>query len=304
MPKSNRNFKDSLFKDYFRDRGRLIEAYNAIAGKDYPPTAGLEFRALKNVLFKSQVNDIAFTLDGRLVVLLEAQSTINENMALRMLEYMGEVYKGLVDQDLLYRKKMVKIPAPEFFVLYHGLDEFPGKAEKAVLRLSDAFMEKRAEPCLELVVTVYDIAEGKSAEMLGRSGALSDYARFISVAYENLGRAETKPQRDEAIKKTIDYCLENGIMKTYLLKRGSEVRRMLSLEWNDEVYRRVLLEEGEEKGRIEGEEKGRIEGEEKGLSKGRIEGVLEIARNMKAEGSETTFIMKVTGLSEEEVEAL
>ena len=31
---------------------------------------------------------------------------------------------------------------------------------------------------------------------------------------------------------------------------------------------------------------------------------LEIARNMKAEGSETAFIMKVTGLSEETISAL
>ncbi len=41
-----------------------------------------------------------------------------------------------------------------------------------------------------------------------------------------------------------------------------------------------------------------------GLSKGRKEEKIEIARNMKAEGSSIEFIVKVTGLSAKEVERL
>ncbi|OJV35454.1 MAG: hypothetical protein BGO29_05055 [Bacteroidales bacterium 36-12] len=44
--------------------------------------------------------------------------------------------------------------------------------------------------------------------------------------------------------------------------------------------------------------------EQKGLSKGRKEEKIEIARNMKAKGSPTDFIVEVTGLSAKEVEQL
>ncbi|MCL2112128.1 MAG: Rpn family recombination-promoting nuclease/putative transposase [Clostridiales bacterium] len=291
MPKTNREFKDSLFKDYFADEERLIEAYNAIAGTDYPLTARVEFKELKKVLFQSASNDIAFLLEDRFIVLIEHQSTINENMPLRMLQYYSEISKGLVAEDALYGKKAAKIPTPEFFVIYNGLDDYP---DKKVLRLSDAFIGPPAKrpqpkpPNLELIVTVHNIATGHSEKMLQRSAALSDYARFVSVAYECLKDAKTEEENEEAIKKTVQYCLKRGIMVSYLKKKGSEVGRMLSLEWNDEVYRRVLLKEGREEGRAQGHAQGR----------------LEVARNMKAEGAEAAFIAKVTGLSEDDIAAL
>ena len=63
-------------------------------------------------------------------------------------------------------------------------------------------------------------------------------------------------------------------------------------------------EMGREEGLVMGREEGREMGRNEGLVMGRNEGALEIARNMKAEGSETAFIMKVTGLSEEAILAL
>ena len=285
MEEVKRNFKDGIFKDYFRDKERLIEAYNAIAGKDYPATSRLEFKELKSVFFKSQNDDVAFMLEDRLIVLLEAQSTINENMPLRMLLYISEIYKGNIDEKALYQRRMSKLPTPEFFVIYYGLDKYP---EKKVLKLSDAFICPAGAPSLDLVVTVLNVTEGNSVQMLEQSTALYDYAKFVSIAYKNLTGAKTDEERDEAIKKTIEYCLEHGIMKAYLTGKDSEVRRMLITQWNDEVNREVLLEEGREEG----------------LVLGRSEGALEIARNMKAKGSETTFIMEVTGLAEETISAL
>jgi hypothetical protein len=38
-------------------------------------------------------NDIAMLVDNRLVVLVEHQSTINENMPLRLLEYVSRICK-------------------------------------------------------------------------------------------------------------------------------------------------------------------------------------------------------------------
>ena len=42
----------------------------------------------------------------------------------------------------------------------------------------------------------------------------------------------------------------------------------------------------------------------KGIEKGRAEGKIDTARNMKAEGCKVALIVKVTGLSEEDIERL
>ena len=65
------------------------------------------------------------------------------------------------------------------------------------------------------------------------------------------------------------------------------------------------LAEGMEKGLAEGMEKGLAEGMEKGLAEGMERGMtqrsLEIARTMLANGMDTATVMKITGLSAEEI---
>jgi len=56
------------------------------------------------------------------------------------------------------------------------------------------------------------------------------------------------------------------------------------MEWDEEIYRKVLIEEGREEGREEG--------------------MLEIARRLKNEGAEVALIAKVSGLTEQEIDTL
>ena len=51
-------------------------------------------------------------------------------------------------------------------------------------------------------------------------------------------------------------------------------------------------------------DKGREEGREKGLEKGRVEGVSNVARKLKADGMDIELIIKYSGLTREEIEAL
>ena len=68
------------------------------------------------------------------------------------------------------------------------------------------------------------------------------------------------------------------------------------------------LAEGMEKGLAEGMEKGLAEGMEKGLAEGMERGMtqrsLEIARKMLANGMDTATVMKITGLSESQLQQL
>ncbi|MDR1068764.1 MAG: Rpn family recombination-promoting nuclease/putative transposase, partial [Clostridiales Family XIII bacterium] len=103
-----RNYKNNLFIDYIGTKENLIEVYNAVSGKDYSPDTEIEINTLKNVLYRYRINDISFVIDGKLIVLIEHQSTINENMPLRMLEYITELLTGDIDKKAFYQKKQIK----------------------------------------------------------------------------------------------------------------------------------------------------------------------------------------------------
>ena len=49
------------------------------------------------------INDISFEIGGKLVVLIEHQSTINPNMALRLLMYIGRVYEKILNDETIHK---------------------------------------------------------------------------------------------------------------------------------------------------------------------------------------------------------
>ena len=101
-----------------------------------------------------------------MVILIERQSTINPNMALRLLMYIARVYEKILGDKNIYTTRAIPIPRPEFFVLYNGVTPYP---EEQILKLSDAFespealgLPEKGNPSLELVVRVLNINEGRN----------------------------------------------------------------------------------------------------------------------------------------------
>ncbi|MDR2610413.1 MAG: Rpn family recombination-promoting nuclease/putative transposase, partial [Clostridiales Family XIII bacterium] len=133
-----REYKNNVFIDYIGTKDRLIEVYNAIRGTDYPKDTDIEINTLKNVLYRFIQNDISFVIDGKLVVLIEHQSTINDNMPIRMLEYIAKIYEQMIEGDAYYRKRRIMLPRPEFIVLYNGKEKYD---ERKVLKLSSLYAD-------------------------------------------------------------------------------------------------------------------------------------------------------------------
>jgi hypothetical protein len=183
-----------------------------------------------------------------------------------------------------------KIPTPEFIVVYNGREPYP---DKKVLHLSDAFITREKSPALELVATVYNVAEGHNREVLSKSRALSDYSVFVSMV-ENYRRGGVS--LDEAITKTILECKRQGIMTAYLESRGSEVLTMLVAEWNWDDALRVAREEEREIGEEIGERRGEKRGEKLGEAR--------LVRNMALKGRTAAHIADETGLALEYVESI
>jgi len=89
--KIKRNYKDSVFTTLFNDPALLRELYCALEGVTLPPDTPVSINTLENVLYMDIYNDISFEIGGKLVVLIEHQSTLGANLALRLLLYYTRV---------------------------------------------------------------------------------------------------------------------------------------------------------------------------------------------------------------------
>jgi len=250
MEKVNRNHKNSVFSSLFSDPDILRELYSAIEGITIPPDISIKINTLKDILYKDQINDLSFTIDNRLVVLIEHQSTINENIPLRLLMYIARVYEKIIKRRKRYQNKLEKIPRPEFIVLYNGKEDYDDYKK---LKLSDAFKDveglklsgRDAIP-LELIVQVYNVNHGHNSEILKKSETLDGYSIFIDKIREY---QKKRNSLEKAAKSAINYCIKNNILKDYLEAHASEVLNMLLGEWDKDEYIEVVREEAREEER-------------------------------------------------------
>ena len=294
----NREYKSSVFSLLFSDPDVLRELYSTLEGVALPPDVPVAINTLQNVLFRNRVNDISFTVGGKLVNIYEHQSTINPNMAIRALMYISRIYEKIIgDTKGLYTTHQIRIPRPEFIVLYNGKAPFP---DEKICKLSDAFEEcgslgvlEKENPALDLSVRVININQGRNEKIVQKCKVLAQYSAFIAKAREFEGMHE---DREEGLKQAVIYCRDNGILKEFLEKHGTEVLNMLYAEWNQEDALAVHYAEGMEMGI----EKGREEGMEEGMEKSQKE----IARNALAEGASVDFVQKITGLDFETIRSL
>ncbi|MBO5282812.1 MAG: hypothetical protein J6B43_06780, partial [Lachnospiraceae bacterium] len=103
---SNREVKDSAFTAYFKEPENACQLYAALGEEEVSPE-DITYVTLEGVLFIVRKNDIAFTVKIRVLVFSEHQSTINENMPLRHLIYLGRTLEKLIDERSMYRQKRI-----------------------------------------------------------------------------------------------------------------------------------------------------------------------------------------------------
>ena len=250
MEKENREHKDSVFVDLFYQdetaKKNLLSLYNALHDTNYEDETIIRKVKIDDVLYKNFKNDISCEVNGQVLVFGEHMSTINRNMPLRCLMYVGRAYEQLVDSKARYRTTLVKIPTPEFYVFYNGEKEQP---LEQVLTLSDAFMNPVGENSVELKVKVININSDKAHEVLDKCGILKEYSQFISTVRKY-------SEEERAIKKAIKECIEKGILADYLKRKGSEVENMLIAEYSYEEDMQVKQEEARQEGIWQGRREG------------------------------------------------
>ncbi|GHV92022.1 hypothetical protein AGMMS50268_25250 [Spirochaetia bacterium] len=249
---TNREYKDSVFSFLFSDPDILRGLYGALEGVALSPDVPISINTLTDVFFKDQINDLSFTVDNRLVVLIEHQSTINPNMPIRLLMYIARVYEKIIDRKKIFASKSIPLPWPEFIVLYNGTAPYP---DQRTLKLSDTFIKPggAARPVdLELTVKVYNINTGHNEGILKKSEELNGYSVFVDKVREY---TKTIPDSKHAFREAINDCIEHNILREFLESHAAEVINMLLTEWSTEEWGEVQREEGREEGWVKGREK-------------------------------------------------
>lgn len=236
-----RNHKDTVFNDLFADKRNALSLYNALNGTAYEDAESLEVVTISNAIYMHGKNDVSILFQNQLT-LWEHQSTLNYNMPLRGLIYYAHNIDGILEAKgvKLYGKKLVKIPGPDYYVLYNGREDAPDRQE---LKLSDAFLVPKEG--YEWTAHMLNINSSGNRNLLKKCPALKGYVTLIEYVRESQESGASLP---EAMEKAIDRCIKEEILKEYLLKKKSEVKLMLLTEFDEEAFAETMKEEGREEG--------------------------------------------------------
>ena len=240
IPAANRQYKDTVFRMLFSEKENLLSLYNAVTGNAYQNADDLKIVTLENEIYMGMKNDLAFMLETN-IYLYEHQSTLNPNIPLRDLIYIGIEYQQYVDDKSLYSSRLQKIPAPKFMVFYNGTDAVDDRVE---LRLSNAYEHLAGEPDLELKVLMLNVNEGHNKELMEQCQTLKEYAIYVA----RVRKYTSEMNLNDAVARAIDECIKEGILVEFLRKNRSEVKMVSILEydkeWEEKKLRKAEYEAG------------------------------------------------------------
>ena len=291
--------KDSVFTLLFSEIENIRKLYqNLHDDADSYSDADFKIVTLENAIINGQYNDLGFTVKDRLIILVEAQSTFNPNMGVRLLMYIAKSYHDYIVENKLniFGERLIKLPMPEFIVVYSGT----ARQDVNEIRLSDCF-EAGITPNIELIVKVIKKDNVKS-------GILQEYLSFCDMYNINVKGKKTAAERLSGLRQVIHECINNGILKEFFKKHQKEVEdMMMTVIPPEQALEFIKLEEynkGVEEGEARGEARGVEIGEARGIEQGKRATSLNFARNMLKNNYSIESIMEITGLSREEIERL
>ena len=143
-----------------------------------------------------------------------------------------------------HQKKRIPLPFPRFIVFYNGEQELPEVFE---MRLSDSFGEKDEKPAVECVARVININYGHNTELLNSCKRLHDYSYLVASVREYIKKGYS---HKDSVVRTVDECIEKGILSDVLVKNRAEVDYMFLTTFDKKMYEEALRSEGREEENI------------------------------------------------------
>ncbi|HFI1710164.1 TPA: Rpn family recombination-promoting nuclease/putative transposase [Escherichia coli] len=250
--------------------------------------------------------------DGYIYCLAEHQSTENAFMAFRMLRYAVAAMQRHFEQ---HHELPLVIP----LLFYHGeRSPYPYSMNwLECFRNPELAAKIYTRPFHLVDVTVLDDDEIMQHRRMGALTLLMKHSRSrdIMLQMDRLVQLIQTSLNEELAKALFHYLL-NGSEHVTVRFLQTLAERLPQHEGNIMTLAEQLkqsgreegialgMAQGMERGKLEGRMEGRMEGRAEGRLEGQLEGKLETARNMLAEGMGFQTIMKITGLSEEQLKKI
>ena len=284
------------YNDVFADviNGTIFEGQEIVRSEDLTDANPVtQFKDDKNT-HREQIRDVAKLWEKKGVIFsfigIENQTSLDRDMILRVISYDGATYKNQIGNEHIY---------PVFtIVIYWGKNEWKVPTT----------LKERIECPTEIIDIVSDY-KFKLIDMARLSDEEIDKFRddFKFIAGILSKKRNYRPhdldiKHPEEVLDLLDAVLHDDrfkIMKGEIVRIKTEGREGDMCEFLDELEKR-----GMEKGIEQGMEKGREQGIEQGMEKGEEQATFRIAKNFKDSKVDIEIIVKATGLTKEQIEAL
>ena len=293
---------DKSYKDLYSKKEIAIDLFKNFVNKEFTKDLKAEDLTLVNKSFISSdyeecESDIVYTAkigdsEAIFYILLEFQSRVDYRMPLRLLFYMCEILREFSkNENHEKRDKNIKIPAVIPIVLYNGFQVWDVPNEFRKMFYNE---EKFHKGVLNFTYDVFDINNGfTKKELVENKNVTSaiflldqkitpkeflDRVKAIALFFDGLTDEELK-----AIKHWIKNTTEERLAQKATDVLDSDKEEVISMVANNAFIIKEM--------------------EEKAEKRGKLEGKLEIAKNLLDILDDETIALK-TGLDVEEIKKL
>lgn len=223
----NRQAKNSVFLNLFMRKEYQLQLYKELFPQDTTISKDdLEMITMDNVLTIHPYNDLGLLARGKLIILAEAQSTWSVNIIFRLADYYFDSamsYLKIRKADL-HSSVKVDVPDVEAFVIYTGKK----RVEKDILSLNQEFFGSNPNK-----------PEFKARIIHGeyKGGIIEEYIGFCWIWDENVLKANTPEEKQQAVTTTIDLCIQKGYLVRYLEEHRPEVEKIMMTMFSPEYVK-------------------------------------------------------------------
>ena len=284
------------YNDVFADviNGTIFEGKEIVKSEELTDANPVtQFKDDKNT-HREQIRDVAKLWEKKGVIFsfigIENQTSLDRDMILRVISYDGATYKNQIGNEHIY---------PVFtIVIYWGKNEWKVPTT----------LKERIECPTEIIDVVSDY-KFKLIDMARLSDEEIDKFRddFKFIAGILSKKRNYRPhdldiKHPEEVLDLLDAVLHDDRfkkIKSEIIRIKTEGREVDMCEFLDELEKRGM-EKGMEKGIVQGMEKGIVQG----MEKGEEQATFRIAKNFKDSKVDVEIIVKATGLTREQIEAL
>ena len=226
-----RKIKDSVFTNLFQDKKYLLQLYQALHPEDCNVVEeDIKDITIKHILVNADYNDLGFSVSGRLVILVESQSTWTLNIIIRALMYLTQTYHDFFKRTKqnLYSSKKVDMPKPELYLIFTGTK--PNTPPDTISLSKDFFDGEKIAADAEVKVLYQE----------DEDNIIGQYIIFCKVYNE---QRRKYGQTKKAVTETIRICKNRNVLKEYLESKEQEVVDIMMTLFDDEQVLEAYAED-------------------------------------------------------------